>query len=269
MKRLLWIAFAFLLLVNLSVLSHSFYNRQHAEARLTLSERELDLPGNYGFNKENSGLSLSLSWAIASKGDDAKSFTYSNHLMLSPEHYASLGFSNECDQQRKISRVEGYVLLEFNGATHQENIAQAKKYRDQLLEQQAAGSQNIEDALQAARERVLALEDYESRLYVVDAAASKVLLQMALAHRSQETPGEYLIAPGLIRDFYRDCDTTEENMHSVYVSRLFVKDIYVPRKYHSLFADRNHKHTFLADIAFGKLDEPWLESLRDCKDQCE
>lgn len=262
MKRLVWIAFAFLLLINLSVLSHSFYNRQQAEARITLSERELNLSGHYGFNKENSGLTLSLSWAVANTSDDVDGFAYSHHINISQEHYTSLGFEGECGQHWKRSRAEGYVLLEFNGAIHEKNIERAKKYRDHLLEQQAAGAQNIESTLQAARERVLALEEYESRLYVADAAASRILLQMALAHRSQETPGEYLIVPALVRELYRDCDAKEENARNLYVSKLLVQDIYVPRKYHSLFADRKHKHHFLAEIAFGKLDEPWLESLQ-------
>src|SRR5690606_31751895 len=90
MKRLVWIAFAFLLLTNLSVLSHSFYNRQQAEARITLSERELNLSGHYGFNKENSGLTLSLSWAVANTSDEVNGFAYSHHINISQEHYTSL-----------------------------------------------------------------------------------------------------------------------------------------------------------------------------------
>jgi hypothetical protein len=269
MQRLLWITFAFLLLVNLSVLGHSFYNRQQAEARVTLSERELHLPGNYGFNKENSGLSLSLSWAVASSGDDVNAFAYNHHINLSQEHYASLGFKGECGQHEKRSRAEGYVLLEFNGAIHKGNIDRAKKYRDQLLEQQAGGVQNIEDTLQTARKQVLALEEYESRLYVADAAASKTLLQMSLARRSLESPGEYLIVPALMRELYRDCDAKEKTAPKVYVSKLLVQDIYVPHEYHSLFANRNHKRHFLAEIVFGKLNEPWIESLQLCNEQCD
>jgi hypothetical protein len=268
MKRLLWMAFGFLLLVNLAVLSHGFYNRQAAETRITLSERELNLPGNYGFNKENSGLTLSLSWSVAGSGDDVDDFTYNHRLNLPPEHYASFGFGGECDQHRNRSATDGYVLLEFNGATYQRHLELAKKHLGKMELEETASTEKDEYKVKSANERLRALEQQEPRLYVVDAAASKALLQTALTYRLRDSPGEYLILPALIRDSYRDCDV-KEAAHGVHLDKLLAQRIYVPREYHSLFVDRNHKHRFHADIAVGKLGEPWLESLQICDQQCE
>lgn len=267
MRRLLWMAIIFLLLVNLVVLGHSFYNRQQAEARITLSERELSLPGNYGFNKENSDLTLALSWSVAGNGDDISHFTYNHRLNLSPGHYASFGFGGACGQRRNRSVTDGYVLLEFNGAVYQRHLELAKKHLEQMQGEEAASAEKDEYKIKHAREQLISLEQQESRLYVVDAAASKVLLQAALAQRLRDSPGEYLILPAIIRESYRDCDNKEE-VHSVYLDKLFAQRIYVPREYHSLFVDRNHKHRFLADITFGQLGEPWLESLQICDKQC-
>lgn len=268
MKRLLWMAFGFLLLVNLAVLVHSFYNRQQTEARITLSERELSLPGNYGFNKENSGLTLSLLWSVAGNGDEINDFAYSRRLNLSPEHYASFEFGGECDQRRNRSATDGYVLLEFNGAAYQRHLELAKKHLEQMEQEDAASSEKVEYKVKSANEQLRSLEQQEPRLYVIDAAASKALLQTALAHQLRDSPGEYLILPALIREPYRDCDVKEE-VHGVYLDKLLAQRIYVPRKYHSLFVDRNHKHRFHADIAVGKLGEPWLESLQICGQLCE
>lgn len=60
------------------------------------------------------------------------------------------------------------------------------------------------------------------QLYVVDAAASKAMLQTALSRRPQDNPGEYLILPALIRNAYRDCDAKEET-RGVYLDKLFAQ----------------------------------------------
>src|SRR5512147_2934441 len=51
-----------ILATNAVALLGIVYNRGDAESTLTLTQRELHLPYNWGFEKENSGIALTLQW---------------------------------------------------------------------------------------------------------------------------------------------------------------------------------------------------------------
>ncbi|PUA28081.1 MAG: hypothetical protein B0W54_16460 [Cellvibrio sp. 79] len=264
MNKLLWGAAGLLIMVNCVVLGHSFYNRLETQAPITFSERELNLPGNYGFEKENSGVSLSIQWSThpGSASDDI--YYYRRELQLSAEHYATFGFSDVCDHQRVTIDEQGFALLEFNGNAHQQRIEQLRTQLSQL-EQSSAHAEKIKDAKDELRQ----LEKERSRLYIIDAAASRATLEAALAKQKATTGNQFLILPAVISDVYRQCDNKQKDPNTVYIDDLLVDRIYVPREYHALFSDKNKNHHFQATIAFGKMDEPWLESLELCEKECK
>ncbi len=263
MNKLLWSAVGLLILINGVVLAHSYYNRHEVQARITLSERELNAPNNYGFEKENSGVSLSVHWSA--KPDTASDGNYyGRDLKLSDAHYATFRFSGSCDHQGSDTNEQGFVLVEFNGSTHQQITGRLKTQLNHLKQSSASTEKikNVNDELQL-------FEKERSRLYIIDAAATRNTLEASLPKHEKVPGNQFLILPAVISDAYSHCEGKQKNPHTIYIDELLVGRIYVPREYHALFSDKKQDQHFQATIAFGKLDEPWLESLELCEKECK
>ncbi len=263
MNKLLWSAAGLLIVVNSMVLGHSAYNRHEAQARITLSERELNFPHHYGFEKENSGISLSVQWNTRPDTTTDENYYYYRQLKLTREHYATFRFADVCDHPGSNTAEQGFVLIEFNGNAYQQLV---EKLRTQLnqLQQSSAQAKKIKDV----QDELQQFEKERSRLYIIDAAANRATLEASLS-RQEKIPGsQFLILPALVKDTYRQCDSKQKDPDTVYIDELLVDLIYVPREYHALFSGKKTDHHFQATIAFGKLDEPWLESLTACETEC-
>lgn len=263
MNKLLWSAVGLLIGVNSVVLAHSFYNRHEAQARITLSERELNAPNNYGFEKENSGVSLSVQWDTRADTTTKDNYYYHRDLKLTSEHYATFRFSDVCDHPGNNTDKQGFVLIEFNGSAYQQLV---EKLRTQLnqLQQSSAQAEKIKDATDELQQI-----EKRSRLYIIDAAANRATLEASLSKQEKIPGSQFLILPALIKDAYRQCDSKQKDHNTVYIDELLVERIYVPREYHTLFSDKKQDQHFQATIAFGKMDEPWLESLELCEKECK
>ena len=264
MNKLLWWAAGLLIVVNCVVLGHSLYNRHEVKARVILSERELNVPHNYGFEKENSGVSLSVQWHTRPDTTPDDNYYYHRELQLPIEHYTTFHFSNICDHQGTNTIEQGFVLLEFNGSTHQQHIEQLRTQLKQL-QQSSAHAEKIKNA----NDELQQFENEHSRLYVIDAAASRTTLEAALSKQKAGSGNQFLILPAIVKDAYRQCDSKQKDPNTVYIENLLVDRIYVAREYHALFSDKNKAQHFQATIAFGKMDEPWLESLELCEKDCK
>lgn len=269
MKKLLWCSFGFLMLINGVVLSHSYYNRQEIQTRVTLSERELSFPGNYGFHKENSALNLTIQWNTVPDEESDSDYFYGRDLQLSEEHYSTFGFAASCNEYNSRASEQGFVLMEFNGNAHQQIIERTQSNLDKLTRAATTASVEQNREIKAAEERLNEFETKRSRLYIIDAAASKNVLQAALEKHKKITGSQYLVLPAIIADDYRSCETKRKKTNIIYVTDLLVERISVPREYHRLFPDKNKQQQFQAVIAVGKLDEPWLESLELCEKECK
>lgn len=264
MNKLLLGAVGLLIAVNGVVLAHSYYNRHEAQARITLSERELNVPNNYGFEKENSGMSLSVQWNTRADTTTKDNYYYHRDLKLTSEHYATFRFSDVCDHPDNNTDKQGFVLIEFNGNAYQQLV---EKLRTQLnqLQQSSAHAQKIKDATDELQQ----FEQRRSRLYIIDAAANRAALEASLSEQEKIPGSQFLILPALVKDAYRQCDSKQKDPDTVYIDELLVDRIYVPREYHALFSGKKTDQHFQATIAFGKLDEPWLESLAICEKECK
>ena len=263
MNKLLWGAAGLLMVVNCVVLGHSLYNRHEVKARIILSERELSFPHNYGFEKENSGVSLSVQWNTRADTTTKDNYYYYRDLKLTSEHYTSFRFSDVCDHPGNNTDEQGFVLIEFNGNAYQQLV---EKLRAQLsqLQQSSAQAEKIKDATDE-------LQQFEkrSRLYIIDAAANRAALEASLSKQEKIPGSQFLILPALVKDAYRQCESTQKDPNTVYIEELLVDRIYVPREYHALLSDKKQDQHFQATIAFGKMDEPWLESLELCEKECK
>lgn len=264
MNKLLWSAAGLLIAVNGVVLAHSYYNRHEVQARIPLSERELNFPHNYGFEKENSGVSLSVQWNTRPNTTEDDNDYYRRDLQLTSEHYATFSFSEVCEHRRINTDKQGFVLIEFNGDVYQQRIERLRTYLNQL-QQSSAAAEKIKDA----EEDLQQVEKERSRLYIIDAAASRATLETVLSKQKKTSASQFLILPAVISDSYRQCDSKQKDPSTVYIDELLVDRIYVPREYHALFSDKKTDKHFQATIAFGKMDEPWLESLELCEKECK
>lgn len=270
MRRNFVLSLGLILLANALLLGQSFYDRQVTDIRLPLTERELHLSQPFHFLGAKNHFSLSLDWALAPPADAPAESHYYHALRLSPEHFASFGFPTGCPAPRDTAPRRGYVTLEFNGPHYHAQVARARQARDALLAEEAAGGEQLENDIRMARDRVLALEGYESRLYIIDAAATKTSLQEALA---QDSPAgdlsvQRFLLPALIKPAYSSCDTINNTQREITVTRLLVPDIAVPREYPELLSKREAPR-FTAHIAFGRQGTPWLEELHLCNSDCE
>ncbi|WP_039916769.1 DUF4824 family protein [Cellvibrio mixtus] len=269
MNKLFWSAVGLLVAVNSVVLGHSYYNRQEVNARITFSERELSLPDNYGFEKENSGINLSIRWSTRPNRTPENNYYYGRDLQLSPKHYSTFHFSGICNQEHQETNEQGFVLVEFNGNTHQQTIEQLKAQLKQLRQSEPGAQPGLTEKIKALADELLQFEHTRSRLYIIDAAVSKIALQETIT-KQERTPGnQFLILPAVISDAYTHCEGKQQNPNTIYIDELLVNPIYVPREYHALLSDKKLNKHFQATIAFGKLDEPWLESLVACEKECK
>ncbi|KKO47104.1 hypothetical protein WG68_00130 [Arsukibacterium ikkense] len=271
--KLPWLAVAAVVLVNSVILGKVLINRSDTLAELPLTERELRLPGNYGFAREDSAKRLSLQWTTPNpepiNEDNHYRYRHTNRsLVLSEQHFASFQFGPCQPERYRRQQQAGWVLLEFNGPGYQQALAQAAHY-NALAQQAAPGPELAGEALLDKQQRAAALlqaaTDSATRLYVIDAAANPALLQKVLAARSATANGTLLIVPAELQPGYARCNKAGQTIPTeIMVNRLAVESLYVPKHLaQALPQHRNSRETvpFQATIHYGKLHQPWISSL--------
>ncbi|EIW87725.1 hypothetical protein AGRI_14430 [Alishewanella agri BL06] len=285
-KKLLLLAVITVLGVNAFILGKVWLNRSVVVAELTLSERELDVPYHWGMAKEDSSLRLNIAWTtpwLTPNEDDWQYLSRQQQriLRLQQPQFASFRFGSCTDGYQRQQR-SGWVLLEFNGQSYQDYLKQAEQHYaviQQRLAAEAAAELNTglaQDRLQAAakrrqeqqqraEEQWRVAREEATRLFVIDAAADRNLLQQTLAKHSGPTAGQLLLVPADIQLSYTWCqDDKAEKQPEVLINRLAVQSLYVAKPYAQrlpIDTDRQQKIRFQAQVYYGRFAEPWIANL--------
>jgi hypothetical protein len=281
-RGLFVLGFIILAATNIVVLTGVAANRSGSpEARLTLTERELQLP--YSMFDENSGLSLRLVWRILSRDEDELNLPGSNPAVwFNAEKLEELGFAvndyldspdRARDYKKPLSR-EVFIVLEEDGEAYREAVQRAKTAlaREQGPLPENSDVEESRRAVQQAEKRVTEERLTQSRLFAIDAGLDPEELRAGYPDRSRFIIARALVTPR----FY------EENGRKKaegYINRLSIQSIHVPLKHRQLFdtilaQDRSKGREFRrpryqVTVAYGSRLEPWIESVRPLGDSSE
>lgn len=274
-KKLVWLAVGCILLVNAFMLGKVYINRSAVIAQLELSERELQLPYNYGFTKEDSSARVSLRWATPNTEPinielNHWRWQHDRSLQLSAAHFVSFQFPVCTQKTRFRQKQSGWVLLEFNGKSYTDYVAQVEQYHQLIMGLTATANgelaeKELAEKRKSATEFLTAAQTTNSRLFLIDAAAERELLEAVQRERQSSSTGNLVIVPAEVRaDFYR-CDNNEKRTTEVVIDSLAVESLYIPNRLASDFPSDDHRRPtvkFTALVNYGRLYEPWISNLQ-------
>lgn len=260
-----WIAgLGIIILTNALALAGVAYNRSgEPVARVTLSERELNLPYDWGRERENSGLALILDWRMNSGSGDVR-YTASRYLpspWLDETKLAELGFPVEgatasADNRRRLNHTlpqEVFLVLEHNGPAYQAVLAhwQEVTKQRQALADRNPDNRELTKAAKDSRERLEREQHKASRLFVIDAG----LDAQALRQRYPDT-ARNIVLRGTVRARVNQQDDDQ------WVVRGFVKEVAVtrvniPLEHRSVF-EQDGDPDYKVTLAYGQRLEPWV-----------
>ncbi len=267
-NRHTWIAgLGLIILTNALALAGVAYNRSgEPVARVTLSERELNLPYYWGRERENSGLALALGWRIDSGGDDEH---YSSSRYL-PSHWldqtrlAALGFPVEeattsAENRRRLNHSlpqEVFLVLEYNGPAYQAVLArqQAITKQRQALADRNPDNKELAKEAKDSDERLQREQDEASRLFVIDAG----LDAQTLRQRYPDT-ARNIVLRGTVRARVNKQDDDQWVVQGL-VKEVAVSQINIPLEYRSVF-ERDREPSYQVTLAFGQRLEPWVAAV--------
>lgn len=275
---LIGLSIACVLLVNIAILGKVFFNRSQVVSKLQLSERELQLPYYYGFHKEDSSRRVSLTWATlnsepVSLNANTWNWSYNKQLLLSEAHFASFQFPSCAQKNTQRHKKAAWVLVEFNGQSYSDYVARAEQYFALVQAQQeppldsALALKELQEQRQDAANLLASAKNTDSRLFVIDAAADKALLEVALQARPHTDSSRLVILPADIQASYLRCSSSETEPTRITINNLAVESLYVAKDIAEDFpsgeaATEKNKIRFIAEISYGRLYEPWISSLR-------
>lgn len=281
-KKLLWLAVGLVLLVNAFILGKVYVNRSEVIAQLTLSERELRLPYNYGFTKEDSSARVSMNWTTPINQPinvdmNQWRWQYNRRLQLNSTHFSSFQFPDCAEKTRLLQKRGGWVLLEFNGRSYTDYIAQAEQYHALIIGlTPATNTEWSEKELFEKRKQadafLAAAKTDDSRLFIIDAAAERDLLEVAQREYQTMPDSQVLIVPAELRAGYYRCDDKEKRSTEIIIDSLAVESLHIPKNFAQDFlqnGEAKQKSKFTAQIFYGRLFEPWISSLRLCAKGCD
>jgi len=234
---------ALILVVNAVVLAGVAYNRSgEPEALLKLSQRELPMPGEWGFEGENSGVSLTIAWRVhPGPGSEAYDFGHSyggETTWLDRAKLESLGFevSEPALRDKRQLPRDALLVLEVDGPAYQAALQRAEERAKRKPEEWMLR--------QLKHER-----ETSSRLFVVDAGRDLAALRAKYPNRSQ-----YAIVKGKVR-IYRGANGKAP---AGFVAGVNVTSVHVPVEMHGAL---HRDGAYEATVAFGRRLEPWLRTV--------
>ena len=256
---------ALVLACNAIVLAGAGYNRGgEPESLLRLSQRELEPPYNWGFQRENSGLELRLDWRVLPREPGlGQPYAYGRGgepAWLDEAKMRELGFDAfdavEVDDRERYGRQlprEVFLVLELDGAAYRESLERVRRWAATELTQG-------DERQRAAREALAREESKASRLFVVDAGRDSQALRARHPDR-----GRYAIVAGKLRSaHFRD------RVAAGHVAGVLVDSIHVPLEWRGAFeaaqAARPGPGTaepgYEVALAHGRRLEPWIVSAK-------
>jgi len=224
MKKYLIIGLLMLIGTNIVTLGGVAFNRMgEATSQLTLTERELSLPYNYGMQKENSGISLSIDWRTPT-GSDTSIYSYNSQDIKITEHeLLALGFepfdseSNYWAESREL-----HWALEFDGLLYDAEVKKAQlKYQTSLATYQEQQNDTNSEQKKKALARLNREKNSNSRLFFLEAARDYESLSTKFSERKN-----ILIVKGLAKPYYNK----KQKNYSLILRHLLVSNIMVPLK---------------------------------------
>lgn len=299
MKKFLWGTIALVLISNGFVLARVVYNRQGGEpTTLVLTERELRLPWRYRDQNEDSGIRLELNWSVFLPPQDCSNELYTSRynrsLPLTPQLAQQLNFKiptkadwDEDSPFYRHSTRQVWLALEMEGKAYQgylqyleEQITTAQGTSPRCIPTPQNGPdgarasesapdcvpapEEIERQLSSKRERLHDAQVKESRLFVVDMASSRKTLETRYADQPNVA-----IVPGLVR-----ISASKDQSYTVYVNSVMPRKIHIPLEFRQQVVDlepgyvrkdKSDMPRYEAKVAFGKLGEPWIQTLTAIK----
>ncbi len=272
-QKLLWLTVGVVVLVNACILGKVYVNRSAMTAQLQLSERELQLPYRYGLAKEDSSARINLRWVTpgtdpALDNIDSWRWQHDRRLQLGDAHFASFQFADCAQKTRLNQKRSAWVLLEFNGRSYNNYVAQAEQYAQLMMESTAATPTDDETELatkrKEANEFLTTAKTTSSRLFVIDAAAERELLEAVLRVHKPIAGSQLLIAPAELRPDYYRCEDDKKHSTEVLIDNLAVESLYIPQHLASQFPvddSSGTNATFTVWVNYGRLYEPWISNL--------
>jgi hypothetical protein len=269
-KILFLLGFVLLVVTNIIVLAGVSSNRSgNPEAMVTLTERELQLP--YRLHKENSGLTLQISWRVPTK----KNSLYERRPdWLTSEKLKELGFTIDPLRQKR-KRIayryalpkEVFIVLEYNGESYMEAVreAQATLAKKENLYKADKGDKKLRDTYQRAEKDLKEERISRSRLFAIDAGLDPKRLREAFPDRSR-----FIITRGVVRPDYGYTMTTDKI--TGYVTKLSNGSINVPLDQRKIFdpfilqkklrMGNTQPPRYDVKLAYGSRLEPWIVSAK-------
>ena len=268
---------AIILLSNAIALGGVAYNRSgQPTSRITLTERELRLPYSYGFQKENSGVSVSLNWRVFDlKNTRNWGGSWQQTPWFDQQKLAALGFDvsypldkpDSIKRYRRVLSREVFLVLEYNGETYQKVLQQRRdklKEEENLL-QQNPGKKEFESRVKNARRALDIEETGTSRLFVIDAGLDAGALRDLYRDSSK-----FLIARGQVSMYYSGNYKQSPHVYGV-IRQLSVQQISVPLAYASLLKQILAKRAsqipgkpprYTVSLNYGQRYEPWVTGVQ-------
>lgn len=281
-KKLLWLAVGTVLLVNAVILGKVYLNRSEVSAQLHLSERELQLPYNYGFAKEDSSARVNLRWTTPNTEPidiemNSWRWQYDRRLQLSDAHFASFKFPTCAQKTRLRQKQMAWVLLEFNGPGYADYVAQVEQHHALIMglkpeTNSELSAEQLQDKRKEVSDFLADAKTSSPRLFVIDAAAERDLLEAAVRAHPENSTSKLLIVPAEVRASYYRCDEPKAKTTEIQIENLAVESLYIPKHLAQGFPQdgaAKAKAKFIAEIHYGRLHEPWINSLRHCARGCE
>lgn len=272
---------ALILVANAVALVGAAYNRAgDPESVLQLTQRELSLPYSWGFEGENSGITLTLRWRVLgaeSKDAPGPEMSYpgpgGSPDWLDKAKLVALGFdvSKPADTPAgrrhydKLLPKEVLLVLDLDGPAYRRVLERAKQHseREEALHLANPGDKEFERGAKWAKEELEEEERENSRLFVIDAGLDAGALRATYPVRTR-----YAIVRGQVRP--RLVEREKRPMLSGYVSDLSIDHINVPLSFRQVFepmlqnARRGQRDTvsrYTVSVAFGKRLEPWITTV--------
>lgn len=265
-----------ILLTNAVALTGVAYNRAAPpESTLKLTQRELWLPYNWGFEAENSGIALNLQWRVL--GQESEHDFYTSQFRgggapdwLDKAKLAELGFNvsqpegttqSERHYDKQLAR-EVLLVLELDGTAYQTALLRARQHATQEEAARVANANNKTDEQRAknAKEQLGRAERENSRLFVIDAGLDLGALRAKYPDRTK-----YAVVRGQVRP--RLINNNRKTRLLGYISALSIDQITVPLDFRPVFepilkAGRSYSSNtalpYEVSVAFGKRLEPWI-----------
>lgn len=258
--RILLAGLGLILAGNAVALIGVAYNRSgEPDAVVELSQRELAAPYAFRANKENSGLTLTLSWRIgeARRSASAGKIMGAGVSWLGKDKLAELGFDvsaaagDQADLRvmKQLPR-DAWIVLEFDGPAWQEALAARAADLAEANERLASVPDNTEfkQRVKQAQQQLEAEQNSNSRLFAIDVGPDRDRLRSRYPDRAR-----HLVLPGEIRLGYTRDGATG------FFSRLDASAVHVPLAERTVIVPGA---PYTVTVAFGKRAEPWIVEAR-------